>query len=194
MSNRLKDIVWRTASIQHWLKDEEAEWIAKISSWVKNGVILEIGTAFGRSATIMALASYKSHVYTIDNMSSKSLKDLSKGEYKKRVYDTWRRFGVNKRITLIVSDFRDVVIDNRLKRIDLLFIDGYQSFKDVNDAFIKFNPYIKKSGYLMIRDYLTKSTRDMLHEHGKFVNEVLLKNSSYRTYIKGQFVYARKIT
>ena len=178
----------KTAGIQNWLKEEEAAGIERISSLIKNGFILEIGTGMGRSAAIMALASPTSRILTIDNLTARAHENLDGVEFRKIVFSEWKSLGIDN-IKLLVGNFRDINED-KLDPIDLLFIEGKQTFIEAVDTYNKFQHRIKPKGYIMIRDYLTRNAE---HEHHKFVDQILLKDKNYRTTIEGHFVYAQKI-
>lgn len=178
----------KTTHIQNWLKDEEAKGIEKVSSLIKNGFILEVGTGMGRSAAIMALASPTSRILTIDNLTARAHENMDGVEFRKRVISDWHTLGIYN-IELLVGNFRDLNED-KLDPIDLLFIEGKQTFVEAVDTYNKFQHRIKPKGYIMIRDYLTRNAD---HEHFKFVDNVLMLDKNYRTTIEGHFVYAQKI-
>jgi predicted O-methyltransferase YrrM len=182
---RIQQVIDSTKGVQHWLKPEEALGIARAADKVKGGNILEIGTGMGRSAIIMALLANGSHVYTVDNMSAQCHQGMTKEQFVEKVQSEADRRDVGDRITLIVSDFRDIPWT---LPISLLFIDGYQSYKDAEDTFNKFHPFIEKGGRVVIRDYGTKANTVGVHEHHFFVDKVLANHEEYEVTIDGKFV------
>ena len=73
--------------------------------------VLEIGTAIGYSAIMMALSSPKLKVVSIERDESRYLEAI------KNV----KRFGLEDRITLIFNDALNVNLDDKF---DLIFLDG----------------------------------------------------------------------
>lgn len=186
MDAKVKKIFDQINPIGGWLKDEEAESLIETALKLKGGNVVEVGTGLGKSTAIFALASPKSRVYTIDNMTARFHIDMSEKEFRERCTRNWDSVGVTSQIVLRIGDFRDW---NWHGEIELLFIEGEQTYKEALDTFNKFEKYVVKGGYVVIRDYLTKAYN---HEHGRFVDEVLAKDKHYKTHIKGQFVWAKK--
>lgn len=119
----------------------------------QNGLIVEIGAAWGWSASKMAEASDDSvGIITIDPWTLAPQKQQPERE---RLF--WQTIQPYKRrITAIKSFSQDVDVEAVLRgrQIDLLFIDGDHHYEPVRDDCLKFSPFVRSGGLLVFHDYV----------------------------------------
>ncbi len=96
--------------------------------------ILEIGTAIGYSAIMMALADPNVKVTSIEKDKTRYLEAI------KNV----KKFNLEDRITLIFNDALDVKLK---EKFDLIFIDAAKSKNE--ELFIHFEPNLEKNGVVV---------------------------------------------
>ncbi len=99
---------------------------------IKN--ILEVGTAIGYSAIMMALVNEDIHVTTIERDEERYLEAVK----------NIKKFGLQNRITLLFKDAKEIKLD---EQFDLIFLDAA---KAQNIAFFQnFEKNLKKEGYII---------------------------------------------
>ena len=135
------------------INDKETSILQKLASNVgDNGLIVEIGSAWGWSCTKMAQASNDTvTIITIDPWSLIDKDEWVKRE--KRFLRNIKPFG--KRIEVVKAFSQDVDVAKLLsgRKIDLLFIDGDHHLNAVRDDYLNYYKYIKKDGVLVFHDY-----------------------------------------
>lgn len=143
---------------------------------IKN--ILEIGTAIGYSAIIMALSSPDIHVVTIEKDKERYLEAL------KNV----KQFNLEERITLIYSD----ALETKIKgRYDMILIDAaksknmeffkyYEKNLELNGSIItdnlKFHGYVDKD----LKDIESRNIRALVKKIRNYIT-FLEENNEYKT-------------
>lgn len=138
------------------LTDEDIPVLYKYASALKAGdVYLEIGTAAGCSAAVVALSSEPGvRIVTID-IGPKHPENIIRGQpalewYEKRAWGNWMIVGVDDRIEFIIQDANLVEWD---EPINLLFIDGAHDFPAVKKDFLKWSEFIVSGGSIIFHDY-----------------------------------------
>jgi hypothetical protein len=112
---------------------------------------LEIGTYAGASATLM-LQNPKVNVISVD---------IGKRIKKEDIYNNILFFlneeNINKRFCYIQKNSHEkttkIDILNRIKEIDILFIDGNHSYDSVIKDFEMYSDLVSKNGYIIFDDY-----------------------------------------
>jgi len=148
------------------------DYIAKNN--IKN--VLEIGTAIGFSAIMMALVNKDIHVTTIEKDEQRYLEAIK----------NIKRMGMENQITLIFKDALNVSLDDKF---DLIFIDAAKSKN--TELFQKYEYNLKDNGTIIT---------DNMNFHGlvdKDENEITSKNlrglvrkvKEYRTFLKNNTKY-----
>ena len=115
-----------------------------------NGIIVDIGTAGGNSAFVMALASKPSvKVYTIDPNRNET-------------FFFWRtKLGLEEKVTFIEKT-SDNAIEGWKEPIDLLFIDGEHACAFVTRDIDNWGKYVKEDGRILFHDFYLYPTGVML--------------------------------
>ena len=121
----------------------------------ENGLIFEIGAAFGYSATKMADASHSSvKIITVDPWTLAPQKQQPERE---RIFlEAVRAY--SDRILPVKSFSQDVDLAALLagREIDLLFIDGDHNYHGVSHDYLKFGDSVKSGGLLVFHDYVNE--------------------------------------
>lgn len=110
---------------------------------------LEIGTHSGGSACLMLKHPKKTNVYGLDLETStrhQAVEDNVK-RYK-REDNVFEYFIGNSRDRDVVKKVRD-----RVKNVDMLFIDGEHTLEAVIDDFINYKDLVNDGGYIIFDDY-----------------------------------------
>lgn len=140
--------------------------------------ILEIGTAIGYSAIMMALADPNVKVTSIEKDKTRYLEAI------KNV----KKFNLEDRITLIFNDALEVKLK---EKFDLIFIDAAKSKNE--EFFIHFEPNLEKNGVVvtdninfhgLVKQELTsiesRNLRGLVKKIKKYIN-FLQNNLKYKT-------------
>lgn len=129
------------------------------------GRILEIGTFYAGTTSVLALANPKAKVYTIDNYTWKAPK-LPMGSIEKNKQSI-ARLGI-KNVEMIQGDSKVFVLDWN-EKIDLLWIDGGHSYEDAFADLANFGPF---AFVIALHDYgndkhpgVKKAVEDFLFVH-----------------------------
>jgi len=118
----------------------------------ENGLIVEIGSAWGHSCVAMAEASRDTvTIITIDPWSL-----IEKDEWaarEKRFLKNIKPFG--DRIEVIKAFSQEVNVKELLgnRKIDMLFIDGDHHLNAVRDDYLNYHKFIKPGGVIAFHDY-----------------------------------------
>lgn len=116
------------------MQDEGIEFLTSFIEKKGSKDILEIGTAIGYSAIMIALVNTNIHVTTIERDETRYLEALK----------NIKKFDLEDRITLIYNDALNVELDNEF---DLIFIDAA---KGKNQEFFNhFEKNLKADGFII---------------------------------------------
>ena len=115
-----------------------------------DGIIVDIGTAGGNSAFIMALASKPNvKVYTIDPSPNKNF------------FDWQVKLGLEEKV-IFIEKTSDDAVEGWDKPIDLLFIDGEHACAFVERDIDNWGKYVKENGRILFHDFYLYPTGVML--------------------------------
>jgi len=129
---------------------------------IKNQInsVLEIGTAIGYSAIMMALANPNLKITTIERDHERYLEALK----------NIKKFDLEDRITLIFNDALEVKIEDKF---DLVFIDAAKG-QNIN-FFEKFSSNLKDEGYIIT---------DNMEFHGLVEKEIEIQSRNLRALVR----------
>lgn len=129
---------------------------------IKNQInsVLEIGTAIGYSAIMMALANPNLKITTIERDHERYLEALK----------NIKKFELEDRITLIFNDALEVKIEDKF---DLVFIDAAKG-QNIN-FFEKFSTNLKDEGYIIT---------DNMDFHGLVEKEAEIQSRNLRALVR----------
>ena len=116
------------------MQDEGIEFLTSFIEKKGSKNILEIGTAIGYSAIMMALVNSSIHVTTIERDETRYLEALK----------NIKKFDLENRITLIYNDALNVEL---VDEFDLIFIDAAKGKN--KDFFHHFEKNLKHDGYVI---------------------------------------------
>jgi len=138
-------------SVKVRVNDEETIVLRELSSKVpENGLIVEIGSAWGHSTVNMAQSSHGNvRIFAIDSWGLIEKWAINEQRFLDNTKPYWHR------ITRIKSFSKDVKIQEWLNgdSIDLLFIDGDHHENACRDDYLLYSPYVKQGGLLVFHDY-----------------------------------------
>lgn len=140
-----------------------------------DGVIVEIGTYYGRSTICLGLGikdANREKVYTIDTGNT--------GDKLRIINDFLKAFNVEDYVIPILGNSLEVA-KTWDKPIRLLFIDGSHYYTDVKADFQSWEPYVVKNGVIVFHDSGTeagvmKVISEFIKNHEKFKIECDLGN------------------
>ena len=161
------------------MQDETIDFVTNYIVIKKVKKILEIGTATGYSAIMMALANPLVKIITLEKDKDRYIKAL------KNV----KRMNLEDRITLIFKDALDVKLD---EKFDLIIIDAAKS-KNL-DFFSHFEKNLEISGSIItdnlnFHGYVKK---DLAEISSKNIRGLVKKIRSYIDFLKGNAKYRTK--
>lgn len=162
------------------IKPEVAAFLSFIIKIKKPENILEIGTAIGYSAIVMANSYYRAHIVTIEKNIDRA--QLAKENFNKAM--------LSDRIDIICGEGQDV-LPNLNNKYDLIFVDAskghYKDFYEesmrllnVGGLFICDNILYK--GYVINEVNVKHKRRTIVYRMREFI-EILKKNHSLKTAI-----------
>jgi len=142
--------------------------------------ILEVGTAIGYSAIMMALSNPKVKITSIERDEKRYLEAIK----------NIKKFGLEKRITLIFNDAMNVHLENEF---DLVFLDAAKS---QNIKFFElFSKNIVPNGYIITdnmyfhglvekneKEIVSRNVRGIVRKLKEYIN-FLKENEQYKTEI-----------
>jgi len=156
----------------------------------ERGLIVEIGAAWGYSASKMAeVAQAGVLIVTIDPWTLSKNKQQPARE--KLFHETIAPY--KNRILPIKAFSQDVdrekLFEETLKgkRIDLLFIDGDHSFEGCSRDYELFGDYVKAGGLLIFHDYTYWAGVD------KTVNEIVIPSKKWEGYTSHRFWIGKRL-
>ena len=116
------------------MQDEGIEFLTSFIEKKGTKDILEVGTAIGYSAIMMALVNSNIHITTIERDEQRYMEALK----------NIKKFELENRITLIYNDALNVEIDSEF---DLIFIDAAKGKN--KEFFNHFEKNLKNDGYII---------------------------------------------
>lgn len=143
MEKTFKEVQELTKDVYALLCEEDKEVLYKYASKVPdNGIIVDIGTARGGSAFIMALASKPSvKVYTFDPI------------FHEEVVDNIKKFNLEDKIVYSAKTSEEMFKDWN-QDIDMIFVDGRHHYTGVMEDFDSFGSKVKKGSTVAFHDVL----------------------------------------
>lgn len=128
--------------IEGMVDRDELEVLNKYAAKVSDkGIIVDIGTADGKSAFSLALVSKPTvSVYTIDITAFESYyKHLANLELEDKLFH-------------IEAKSQDIY-DEWIKPIDMIFIDGDHEYEGIKEDIVGWVPYVRPNGIVAFHDY-----------------------------------------
>ena len=149
-----------------------------IKKQIKN--ILEIGTAIGYSAIMMALTSSDVHITTIERDEVRYMEALK----------NIKKFNLEDRITLIFNDALNVKLDSDF---DLIFIDAAKGKN--KDFFEHFESNLSMNGYIITdnMDFHGYVSMDESEIPSKNIQGIVRKIKDYTYFLENHMLYKTTI-
>ena len=150
MLNLWKVLQIEKLSIKQWgVTTDEGRHLGWLASQVSDdGLIVEIGTLYGRSTSFMAIGSKDSvRVYAIDCWEGTHYHRMIKAvEY-------FAKLDLMGKIK-IIKGYSEQVAKSFKGTIDMLYIDGDHSYESVKTDYEKWYPFLKKGGVVAFHDHI----------------------------------------
>ena len=142
--------------------------------------ILEIGTAIGYSAIMMALSSKDTHITTIERDETRYMEALK----------NIKKFGLENRITLIFNDALNVNLE---EEYDLIFIDAAKGKN--KDFFEHFESNLTTDGYIITYNMYFHGYVSMPEEEipSKNILGIVRKIKDYTYFLENHMIYKTTI-
>ena len=148
----------------------------------KKGIkdILEIGTAIGYSAIMMAMVNSNIHITTIERDETRYLEALK----------NIKKFELENRITLIFNDALNIEIEDEF---DLIFIDAAKGKN--KDFFEKFERNLRQNGYIITDNMSFHGYVEMPEEElpSKNIAAISRKIKDYIYFLENNMLYKTTI-
>lgn len=142
--------------------------------------IVEIGSFIGASACCFGSAAKKSNsrIYCIDTWENHAMSEGKRNTLEEFNKNT---IGYKNYITKIKGYSHDVVneIENNLKKINLLFIDGDHSYDGVKSDWENYRKFLEKGSIIVLHDFgwaegvkkvIKEDIKPMVESHGNLPN------------------------
>lgn len=158
-------------SVKWWgVTIEEGRHLGWLASQVPdNGLIVEIGTLFGRSTSFLAIGAKKSvRVYAVD---------CWEGTHYHRMIQAVQYFTELRLMDKIkiIKGYSAEVAKSFKGTIDMLYIDGDHSYKSVKTDYESWYPFLKKGGIIAFHDHMHPRYPGIV----KFVGETASKENEF---------------
>lgn len=158
------------------MQDEGIEFLTSFIE--KKGIkdILEIGTAIGYSAIMMALVNTNIHITTIERDETRYLDALK----------NIKKLELENRITLIYNDALNIEFDNEF---DLIFIDAAKGKN--KDFFERFEHNLKPNGFIITDNMGFHGYVEMPEEElpSKNIQGIVRKIKDYIYFLENNMLY-----
>jgi len=141
-------------SIRDWgVTTEEGRYLGWLASQVpNNGLIVEIGTLFGRSTSFLAVGAKRSvRVYAVDCWEGTHYHRMI------QAVEYFTRLNLMKKIK-IIKGYSVEVAKSFKGTINMLYIDGDHAYESVRADYNAWYPFLVKGGIVAFHD----------HEHPKY--------------------------
>ena len=162
------------------MQDDGIEFLTNfiIKKQTKN--ILEIGTAIGYSAIMMALSKSDVNITTIERDEVRYMEALK----------NIKKFNLENRITLIFNDALNVKLEDEY---DLIFIDAAKGKN--KDFFLQFENNLSKDGYIITDNMFFHGYVEMEEENlpSKNIQGIVRKIKDYTYFLENHMLYKTTI-
>ena len=158
------------------MQDEGIEFLTSFIEKKQIKKILEIGTAIGYSAIMMAMVNSDIHVTTIERDEIRYLEALK----------NIKKMGLEERITLIFNDALNVELE---EDYDLIFIDAAKGKNQ--EFFTHFENNLKTDGYIITDNMGFHGNVEMPEEElpSKNIRGIVRKIKDYIYFLENNMVY-----
>ncbi|MBN1535949.1 MAG: class I SAM-dependent methyltransferase [Anaerolineales bacterium] len=137
-------------SIKHWgVTDEEGRHLGWLASQVpKGGLIVEIGTLYGRSTSFIAIGAKKDvRVYAVDCWEGTHYHRMI------QAVEYFTKLDLMSKIK-IIKGYSTKVAKSFKGSIDMLYIDGDHAYESVKADYNAWHPFIAKGGIVAFHDHV----------------------------------------
>jgi len=138
-----EEVLDKVKTVKAYLTEEDKKILYEYAGQVgDNGLIVDIGTAFGGSAFIMTISSKPSvKVITIDPIDNEFFKSFHNSLPEK------------DKLSYMKMTSLEAAYSWDKKEIDLLFIDGVHNYNGVSNDLLSWGTLVKTNGIILAHDY-----------------------------------------
>jgi MMP 1-O-methyltransferase len=202
----LGEYIARSRRIPSWTRGAEALALAQAAQALRTGaIIVEIGSFLGGSTVLLAGARKlrgSGEVHCIDPFDasgedfsapvyraiSNTLPLLLRQQFERNV----RRAGVAKWVTIHQGTATEIA-QRWSQPIDMLFLDGDQSYPGVFAAYGSWSPFLKDGGLIAIHNSDPRPYHEGHDGHRRLVEEIIRPPQYDEVWYVGTTTFARKI-
>jgi len=163
----------RWNGIYGWLTEKQAKWLFEMASTAQSGVIVEIGSCYGRSTVCLglgaSLVNSNNKVYSIDPHTGgkgfrEKLEDKDSYSSLEGFKNNLKRFLLNEKVVPIIKTSADALSEWHGHKISLLFIDGWHTYDAVKHDILGWSKHVVSEGIVAMHDYQDKQVRRAIHD------------------------------
>jgi predicted O-methyltransferase YrrM len=150
-----------------WISNAEEAEMYTLAKGITSGTILEIGSEFGRSASLWAAATTPDvAILCLDIRFDGPLAEI----HRKNLEEA----GLGGRTTRVSGDSKAIYNTNKFRnrKLDLLFVDGDHSEAGAYQDLADWTPKVKKGGYVLIHDCAVPTNKTPHPVHFDVLNAV----------------------
>lgn len=152
----LDEVLAKTEEIKSFILDDDIRTYYKYANLVNNGLIVDLGTGWGKSMLSLALSNPTNQIITVDPgiapISMNWAKDTE--DYTQKIEGIIEENNLKSNIAFFPISGEDL-LDKVIEKIDILHIDNWVEINQTDStAFFKqWLKRVKDGGYLLIRNY-----------------------------------------
>lgn len=152
----LEEVIAKVAKLPSFITDGDIECYYKYANLISNGLIVDLGTGWGKSMLSLALSNSTNQIITADPgiapISSNWAKDIK--DYVQKIEGIIEENNLKSNIIFFPISGEEL-LDKVIDKIDILHIDNWVEINQTDStAFFKlWFSRVKDGGYLLIRNY-----------------------------------------
>ena len=152
----LDDIKKKIIELPTFITDGDLECYYKYANLINNGLIVDLGTGWGKSMLSLAYSNSTNRIITCDPGNILIYTGWSKTPigYEKRINEMIEEAGFKDKIRFYLATAEDM-LERIIEPVDILHIDSWVEIRNVDSTeFLKkWADKVKKGGYLLMRNY-----------------------------------------
>ncbi len=151
----VEEIIDKVSSLSSFILDDDIKVYYKYANLINDGLIVDLGTGWGKSMISLALSNPSNEVITCDPGNYPIAMNWAKNgkEYTKKIEKLVSDFGLDN-VDFYLGEAEELV-EHELGEIDILHIDNWSEINSIDstDLLKAWISKVKKGGYLLFRNY-----------------------------------------